>query len=459
MWFSGYSNDMRQNWFKCPIYNWLKQPNPPEATQYLRDNIVTIVKNGNDYQAKILWEIVDREKICGDENKVLASEDKVREIYEVIKEKIYSVNALWEYLPEDIKDAEFKRVFDETIIDRSDFDPRSFNRIIELTAPKTIKSHIPEIADSLVGMISKLTTNSDNSEVFAHRKIDRIIYGNELCKLFEILSPDEIGSFVSSMQEATNNYENPSYMNQLIVGIISENIDQISNISKDTFELLKKDNILTSVWEKFSPTEQRKYFQDALKSCSGSYNILVNTDPKVQEENYEYIKSAFYHYKTSLYLHKRMDILMPLYGINSMTHIHENDYLNMTLEHPNMVFTVVDINHLERFLSNMKKYNDYIQLTPLGQDNSVALYYMNIKNVNKAYAILELLLHVSFSEEDLIVVGDSIKDVEMLQLHGDTAAMVNGEREAKEAAKEITEFDNNHDGAVKYINKILGLDI
>lgn len=188
-------------------------------------------------------------------------------------------------------------------------------------------------------------------------------------------------------------------------------------------------------------------------------SIDKNTFIDIFKENYEYIKSAFYHYKTSLYLHKRMDILMPLYGINSMTHIHENDYLNMTLEHPNMVFTVVDINHLERFLSNMKKYNDYIQLTPLGQDNSVALYYMNIKNVNKAYAILELLLHVSFSEEDLIVVGDSIKDVEMLQLHGDTAAMVNGEREAKEAAKEITEFDNNHDGAVKYINKILGLDI
>jgi hydroxymethylpyrimidine pyrophosphatase-like HAD family hydrolase len=131
----------------------------------------------------------------------------------------------------------------------------------------------------------------------------------------------------------------------------------------------------------------------------------------------------------------------------------------MDLQFPNMVFTVVDVNYLDKFKENMKKYDDYIKLTPLGQDLTVALFYMNIKNVNKAYAILELLLHVDFKEKDLIVVGDSIKDVEMLKLNCDTAAMINGEIEAKEAAKEITEFDNNHDGACKYVNKILGLNI
>ena len=75
------------------------------------------------------------------------------------------------------------------------------------------------------------------------------------------------------------------------------------------------------------------------------------------------------------------------------------------------------------------------------------------------YAVHELLLHVDFTEKDLIVVGDSLKDVEMLSLNGDTCAMCNGEKEAKEAAKEISEFDNDNDGAVKYVNKILGLNI
>ena len=199
------------------------------------------------------------------------------------------------------------------------------------------------------------------------------------------------------------------------------------------------------------------FFNDKIKDIVMSIdkNIFLN----IFRENDQYIKSAFYHYKTNLYLHKRMDILMPLYGINSMTHINENNFLEMDLQFPNMVFTVVDINYLDKFKENMKKYDDYIKLTPLGQDLTVALFYMNIKNVNKAYAILELLLHVDYEEKDLIVVGDSIKDVEMLKLNCDTAAMINGEIEAKEAAKEITEYDNNHDGACKYVNKILGLNI
>ena len=199
------------------------------------------------------------------------------------------------------------------------------------------------------------------------------------------------------------------------------------------------------------------FFNENIKDIVMSIDIKTFKD--IFKENEQYIKSAFYHYKTSLYLHKRMDVLMPLYGINSMTHIHENNYLEMDLESPNMVFTVVDINHKDDFLNNMKKYSEYIQLTPLGQDLTVALFYMNIKNVNKAYAVLELLLHVDFTEKDLIVVGDSLKDVEMLSLNGDTCAMCNGEKEAKEAAKEISEFDNDNDGAVKYVNKILCLNI
>ncbi len=199
------------------------------------------------------------------------------------------------------------------------------------------------------------------------------------------------------------------------------------------------------------------YFNDKIEDVVMSIDKNVLRD--IFSENYDYIVSAFYHYKTNLYLHKRLDIITPLYGINSTTKIHENDFLTMDLMYPNMIFTVIDKKNNDKFLENMKKYDDYIDLTPLGADLTHAIYYINIKNVNKAYASLEIMFKYNITKDNLIAVGDSIKDEKLLKMHGETVAMINGEKEAKEAAKYISEFDNNNDGAVKSINKILNIEI
>lgn len=199
------------------------------------------------------------------------------------------------------------------------------------------------------------------------------------------------------------------------------------------------------------------YFNKNIDDVVMSIDKNVLTD--IFKENYDYIISAFYHYKTNLFLHKRLDILMPLYGINSSTIIHENDFLNLDLLYPNMIFTVVDKKKNDIFLENIKKYDDYIELTSLGADLTHALYYINIKNVNKAYASLEIMFKYEIHKEDLIAVGDSIKDVKLLRMRGETVCMINGEPEAREVAKYISKFDNNHDGAVKAVNKILNLTI
>lgn len=199
------------------------------------------------------------------------------------------------------------------------------------------------------------------------------------------------------------------------------------------------------------------YFNDSFDDVVMSIDINVLRD--IFSENYDYIVSAFYHYKTNLFLHKRMDIITPLYGINATTKIHENDFLNMDLLYPNMIFTVIDKKNNDKFLANIKKYDDYIELTSLGSDLNYALYYINIKNVDKAYATIEIMLKYQILKTDLIAVGDSIKDVKLLKMHGETVCMINGENEAKEASKYISEFDNNNDGACKAINKILNLNI
>lgn len=199
------------------------------------------------------------------------------------------------------------------------------------------------------------------------------------------------------------------------------------------------------------------FYSDTQKDIVMS--IDLNTLLDIFKENNDYILSAFYHYKTNLFIHKRLDILTPLYGITSNTIIHSNDFLNMDLIYPNMIFMVIDKASDDTFLNNMKKYSDYIELTTLGKDQTHALYYMNIKNVNKAYATLELMMHTNHTMKDLIAVGDSVKDVNLLKLPCDSCAMVNGEDEAKNVAKNISEFDNNHDGAVRFVNKVLNINI
>jgi hydroxymethylpyrimidine pyrophosphatase-like HAD family hydrolase len=131
----------------------------------------------------------------------------------------------------------------------------------------------------------------------------------------------------------------------------------------------------------------------------------------------------------------------------------------MELEEPNMIFMVVYLKEIESFKENFKKYDEYLELKEIGRDLNYVLYYLNIKNVNKMYAVLELMLHLNYKLEDLIVVGDSIKDKEMLELDACTCAMINGEKEAKEAAKYISEYPNTEDGCVKFVNKVLNLSI
>lgn len=199
------------------------------------------------------------------------------------------------------------------------------------------------------------------------------------------------------------------------------------------------------------------FYNDSISDIVMS--IDIDTLKEIFKENFDYIISAFYHYKTNLFIHKRLDILTPLYGINSTTVIHKNNFLNMDLIYPNMIFMVIDVNHDQDFLKNMEKYKEYIELTTLGKDLTHALYYMNIKHVNKAYATLELMMHTNYKLKDLIAVGDSLKDRNLLKLPADTCAMINGEDEAKEVAKYISEFDNNNDGAVRFVNKILNIEI
>jgi len=80
-------------------------------------------------------------------------------------------------------------------------------------------------------------------------------------------------------------------------------------------------------------------------------------------------------------------------------------------------------------------------------------FEINSKKANKAQAIREYCKIKNIDEDDVIVVGDSYNDVEMLKMFNNSYCVANGANEAKEVSKGI--IDSNNDfGVAKLLNSI-----
>ena len=86
-------------------------------------------------------------------------------------------------------------------------------------------------------------------------------------------------------------------------------------------------------------------------------------------------------------------------------------------------------------------------------------YYINIElfslNGTKGKALKFIHSELSIPLEYSIAIGDERNDIELIEASANGIAMINGKEELKEIAKYISDFDNNHNGAIKAIDKIL----
>lgn len=89
--------------------------------------------------------------------------------------------------------------------------------------------------------------------------------------------------------------------------------------------------------------------------------------------------------------------------------------------------------------------------------NGVAypLYEIVLKKVSKASAIKLLLKKLNLTLKNSIAFGNDVNDFEMLDLVEHGVAMINSRKELLEFAKNHTEFSNEHEGVIKYLQKIM----
>ena len=85
------------------------------------------------------------------------------------------------------------------------------------------------------------------------------------------------------------------------------------------------------------------------------------------------------------------------------------------------------------------KYDRFAEITPLG--------------VNKANGIKYVAdyLHIPYNE--ILVIGDAGNDLEMMSTFNESCAMINGEKEVKEAAKYITKLSNKDGGVGHFLEE------
>jgi hypothetical protein len=85
------------------------------------------------------------------------------------------------------------------------------------------------------------------------------------------------------------------------------------------------------------------------------------------------------------------------------------------------------------------------------------LYFCDINDgsVSKGNAIKELMSILGISQEEIICFGDSVNDVSMFEACKYCIAMKNAVDELKDLAYAITEYDNDEDGAARFIKKYI----
>ena len=86
--------------------------------------------------------------------------------------------------------------------------------------------------------------------------------------------------------------------------------------------------------------------------------------------------------------------------------------------------------------------------------------YSNIeftaRGVNKGSGLERLAGLLGIPREAILALGDNNNDVPMLRYAGISVAMCNGEADAQAAATVVSRLDNDHDGAAKMIEELLG---
>lgn len=234
---------------------------------------------------------------------------------------------------------------------------------------------------------------------------------------------------------------------------IGANKYYISGNGSALYDMQKKEII----YEKYLSKEKVLELIELCEKNSIYYNIYTESSVIAKSLNYNV---AFYNYEnTKKSSDKKTEINIVDDVYNYIKTLNTNKFLKMTICDENkIVFSSIlrkvkdipDIDVLE--VSHMSK-----KKIKMGtKEVSVGYYYTEVssKNVDKWYAIEEIMKKENIAKEEVISFGDNNNDILMIKNAGLGIAMGHSNEQVKKVAKFVTQT-NDEDGVAKALENII----
>lgn len=111
---------------------------------------------------------------------------------------------------------------------------------------------------------------------------------------------------------------------------------------------------------------------------------------------------------------------------------------------------------LEVYEELSNKFKESLEILIM-RDSYSSYKWLDIMPISssKYNMINKLRLLLGVDNKDIIAFGDGLNDIEMIKNCGTGVALINAFEELKEVSDAITEFDNNNDGVINYLKKLL----
>lgn len=234
---------------------------------------------------------------------------------------------------------------------------------------------------------------------------------------------------------------------------IGANKYYISGNGSVLYDMQKKEII----YEKYLSKEKVLELIELCEKNSIYYNIYTESSVIAKSLNYNV---AFYNYEnTKKSSDKKTEINIVDDVYNYIKTLNTNKFLKMTICDENkIVFSSIlrkvkdipDIDVLEVSYMSKKKIK-------MGtKEVSVGYYYTEVssKNVDKWYAIEEIMKKENIAKEEVISFGDNNNDILMIKNAGLGVAMGHSNEQVKKVAKFVTQT-NDEDGVAKALENII----
>lgn len=173
------------------------------------------------------------------------------------------------------------------------------------------------------------------------------------------------------------------------------------------------------------------------------------------ENTRQYIHNAFGEVKDDIYLLKDTEEIQPLLHNFNGARLFVGEFKDTLVEATNGFIIIANKGEghfIEEYVK--KHYSDKVLFRNWGNEYEFIIELFT-PQTNKGRALKYVSEYLGYKPEDVVAIGDAHNDIEMLNFAGTSVAMNNAQDCLLEHADYVTEYKNNEDGVIHFIQDFL----